>query len=46
MLSASLWRSDDLPADLLKGLRAERTFVSAGDPSVSTTTTTLETGSL
>lgn len=30
MLSASLWRSDDLPADLLKGLRAERTFVSAG----------------
>lgn len=46
MLSTSQWRSDDLPADLLVGLRAERTFVSAGDESVSTTTTTLGTGSL
>lgn len=46
MLSASLWWSDDLPADLLEGLRAGRTFVSAGDPSVSTTTAALGTGGL
>lgn len=46
MLSTSQWRSGDLPADLLEVLRAERTFVSAGDPSVSTATTTTTTGSL